>query len=145
MTVWGGPEAVKTRNQRFTHCRFLRARGILDSRRQSEFIHGLTRLEIGFFGAAFAGQVSDSFSLKDKNAIAQFVALYKSWEWSTFDVACEVSANRKAVFLNWLFWYQHDFSNFGINQEQREMLLGHLKQCWEFNHIEVPLPQTTSR
>ena len=108
-------------------------------------IYGLIRLEIGFFCAPFAGHVPDAFGLKGKNAIAQFVALHKSWKYSTFDVACEVSANRKTVFLNWLFWSQHDFSNFGINQEQREMLLGHLKQCWEFNHIEVPLPQTISR
>ena len=80
--------------------------------------------------------------LKGKDAVDQFVALHKSWEYSTFDVACEISANRKTVFLNWLFWSRHDFSKFGINQEQRETLLGHLKQCWEFNHIEVPLPQT---
>jgi len=26
----------------------------------------------------------------------------------------EISANRKTVFLNWLFWSRHDFSTFGI-------------------------------
>lgn len=103
---------------------------------------GLIRLERGFFGAAFTGHVPDAFGLKGKDAIAQFVALHKSWDYSKFDVACEISANRKTVFLNWLFWSSHDFSMFGINQEQREILLGHLKRCWELNHIEVPLPHT---
>ena len=39
------------------------------------------------------------------------------------------------------FWSHHDSSEFGISQEQRGILLEHLKQCWEFSHIEVPLPQ----
>jgi len=107
----------------------------------NDAIRGLIRLENGFFGAAFTGHVPDTFGLKGKDAVAQLVALHKSWEYNTFDVACEISANRKTVFLNWLFWSCHDFSKFGINREQREILLGHLKQCWEFNHIEVPLPQ----
>ena len=104
-------------------------------------ISGLIRLEQGFFGTAFTGYIPDTYGLKGKDAIAQFVALSKTWDYSRMDVACEISANRKTVFLNWLFWSRHDFSKFGISQEQRGILLGHLKQCWEFNHIEVPLPQ----
>jgi len=77
---------------------------------------------------------------KGKDAISQFVALSKTWEYSAFDVACEVSANRKSVFVNWLFWVEHDFSEFGISAEQREGMLRNLKQCWEFNHIGVALP-----
>jgi hypothetical protein len=111
----------------------------------NDALRGLISLQNGFFGAAFVGHVLDAFSLKGKDAIAQFVALHKSWKYSTFDVALEISANRKSVFLNWLFWSCHDFSKWGINQEQREILLGHLKRCWEFNRIEVPLPQTTNR
>jgi len=49
--------------------------------------------------------------------------LHESWEYGTFDVALEISANRKTVFLNWLFWSRQDFSKFGINQERREILL----------------------
>jgi hypothetical protein len=113
-----------------------------DVRSFNDAIRGLIRLENGFFGANFTGHVPDAFGLKGRDAIAQFVALHKTWEYSTFDFACEISANRKTVFLNWLFWSHHDFSKFGINQEQRGILLGHLKQSWEFNHIEVPLPQS---
>jgi len=50
------------------------------------------------------------------------------------------SANRESVFLNWLFWSRHHFSKLGISYEQRDILLGYLKQCWEFNHIDIPLP-----
>jgi hypothetical protein len=107
----------------------------------NDAIRGLIRLEQAFFGAAFAGHIPDAFDLKGRDAMAQLVALHKGWEYSTFDVVCEVSANRKSVFLNWLFWSDHDFSRLGISQEQRGALLGHLRQCWEFNHIEVPLPQ----
>jgi hypothetical protein len=103
-------------------------------------ISGLIRLEEGFFGTAFTGHIPDAYGLKGKDAIAQIVALSKTWDYSRMDVACEISANRKTVFLNWLFWAQHDFSEFGISEEQRGALLRNLKQCWEFNHIEVPLP-----
>jgi hypothetical protein len=107
----------------------------------NDAIRGPIRLENGFFGAAFMGHVPDAFGLAGKDAIAQFMTLHKSWEYNTFDVVQEVSANRKTVFLNWLFWSRHDFSKCGINEEQRKILLAHLKQCWELNHIEVPLPQ----
>jgi hypothetical protein len=89
-------------------------------------IRGLIRLENDFGGTLFTGQIPDAFGLKGLDAIAQFVALYKTWEYGTFDVASEMSANRKTVYLNWLFCAQHDFSNFGINREQRGILLGGL-------------------
>jgi hypothetical protein len=110
----------------------------------NQSIIGPIRVEEGFFGAGFTGHVPEGFGLKGMEAIAQFVALCQTWEYSTFDVSCEVSTNRKSVFLNWLFWVQHDFSGFGIGQEQREELLRNLKKCWEFNDIKVPLPQNVS-
>ena len=108
-------------------------------------IRGFVRLEEAFFGTAFTGHIPNAYGLKGKDAIAQFVMLSKSWEYSRLDVACEISANRKTVFLNWLFWAEHDFSEFGISDDQRKVLLGHLKECWEFNHIEVPLPKNVER
>jgi hypothetical protein len=94
----------------------------------------------GFFGESFTGQIPTDFMLKGKEAAAQFVALVKLWDYSTFDVSCEVSANRKTVFLNCLFWSQHDFSELGISAAQHESALGHLKAIWEFHGIKVPLP-----
>jgi len=102
-------------------------------------IHGMVHVETGFFDTAFIGHLPDSYGLKGKNAIAQFIALHKTWAYSHMDVACEVSANRKAIFLNWLFWRQHDFSQLGVTAEQKEELLANLKQCWESNHTKVPL------
>ena len=66
----------------------------------NDAIRDLIRLENGFFDAAFMGHIPDTLGLKGKDAIAQFVALHKSWDHSTFDLACEISANRKTVFLN---------------------------------------------
>lgn len=97
-----------------------------------------------FFGAAFAGYVPDSYGLKGKDASAQFVALSKAWDSSTFDVAGEISANRKSVYLNWLFWAQNEFSELGANLKHGDDFLGNLKKVWEFNQIEVPLPSRLS-
>ena len=62
----------------------------------------LFRLE-GFFGTGFIGSVPEAYALKGKGAASQISALAKTWDYSAFDVACEISANRKSVYLNCLF------------------------------------------
>jgi hypothetical protein len=57
----------------------------------------------GFFGESSTGQVPTDLMLKGKDATRQFVGLFKLWDYSSFDVSCEVSANRKTIFLNCLF------------------------------------------
>ncbi len=63
-------------------------------------IQGLISVESGFFGSGFRGLVPEGFGLKGKDAIEQFVAMAKTWDYSRMDFVCEVSANRKAVYLN---------------------------------------------
>jgi len=98
------------------------------------------RVKEAFFGESFTGHVPDNYGLKGKNATAQFIALAKTWDYSRFDVACEISANRKAVYLNCLFWATHDFSQYGISKQQQEDFIGNLKKIWDFNNIQEPLP-----
>jgi hypothetical protein len=108
----------------------------------NEAIVGTIRLEEAYFGKTFAGYVPENFLLKEKTARGQFISLFQHWEYSSFDVTCEISANRKAVFLNWMFWNQHDFSDSGIDHEKQTSLLRNLEHCWELNHIEIPLPKS---
>jgi hypothetical protein len=105
---------------------------------------GLIRLESGFFGSDFKGIVPDRFGLKGKDAVAQFVTMAKTWDYSRMDFVCEVSTNRKAIFLNYLFWAQFDFTKFGITREQRDATVGNLRTAWEFNKIEILLPDYSS-
>src|SRR5579859_575904 len=93
-------------------------------------IRGAILFEEAFFSEAFAGYIPDAYGLKGKNATAQFVALAGTWDYSPMDFSCEISANRKAIFLNWLFWTQNDFSALGISDGQRRTLLGNIKKCW---------------
>lgn len=103
-------------------------------------ITGRIRVHQGFFGAGFIGHVPDAYGMKGKDATTQLSTLAKTWDYSVFDVSCEVSANRKSVYLNYLFWTQHDFSESGISPQQRDEFISNLKKIWEFNHIDVPLP-----
>jgi hypothetical protein len=103
-------------------------------------ITGKIRVQEGFFGAGFIGHVPDAYGLKGKDATTQLSTLAKTWDYSTFDVACEISANRKSVYLNCLFWVQRDFSESGVSRQQRDDFISRLKKLWEFNHIDVPLP-----
>ena len=70
--------------------------------------------------------------------MAQFVAMTKSCDYSRMDFVCEVAANRKAVYLNFLFWSQFDFNTVGINYQQRDASIEKLREAWDFNHIPVP-------
>lgn len=103
-------------------------------------IRGTIRVQEGFFGKDFAGHIPDYGILKGKDAVTQLITLHRVWEYSNFDVNCEVSANRKTIFLNWLFWSQHDFSIFGVNHNERDIIRRRIKECWKFNRIEISLP-----
>jgi hypothetical protein len=106
----------------------------------NEAIRGRIRLEEGFFGTSFAGYVPSNFNLQRKDAIAQFVFLVSDWEYNIHDVLGEVYANRKSVFLNWLFWRQHDFSEFDISEVQRNAMLENIRRCWEHHKLDKTLP-----
>lgn len=103
-------------------------------------IQGRINLDSGFFGSGFKGFVPDNFGLKGKDAVEQFVAMAKTWDYSRVDFVCEVSTNRKAVCLNFLFWVQFDFGAHGLDIQQRESTIANLREAWEFNRIEIPLP-----
>ena len=107
----------------------------------NEAIQGLVHIEEAFFGVSCTGYTSDTHSLEGRDAIAQFVALSRIWEQNRADLAYEVSHNRKTIFLNWLYWLQHDFSDVGITANVKNELLRNLKRCWELNVIQIPLPQ----
>jgi hypothetical protein len=99
-------------------------------------------VEAAYFGDGFRGCVPETFGLTEKDAVAQFVALVKTWDYSRMDFVCEVAANRKAVFLNLLFWAEFDLAPLGIDQTQRDAIIEKVREAWDFNHIEVPLSLT---
>jgi hypothetical protein len=103
-------------------------------------IQGMISVESAYFGEGFKGYVPEKFGLKGKDAVAQFVAMAKTWDYSRMDFVCEVAANRKAVFLNFLFWAQFDFTPLGIEQMRRDAIVKKLTEAWDFNHIDVPVP-----
>ena len=87
--------------------------------------------------AAFLGQgVVDA--VEDPGE--QFVVMAKTWDYSRMDFVCEVSANRKAVYLNLLFWAHFDFRAHNIDAQQLDSTIAHICEAWEFNQIEIALP-----
>ena len=93
-----------------------------------------------FFGSGFKGFVPDSFGLKGKDAVEQFVVMAKTWDYSRMDFVCAVSANRQAVYLNLLFWAHFDFRAHNIDAQQLDSTIAHICEAWEFNQIEIALP-----
>jgi hypothetical protein len=103
-------------------------------------IQGAISVERAYFGEDFKGCILDESELRGKDAVQQFVTMFKALAFSTRDFVCAVSASRKAVYLNFLFWAQFDFTGLGINEQRRDTIIARLREAWEVNHIEMPLP-----
>lgn len=101
-------------------------------------INGLVSIEEAFFGAEFTGYVPDEHRLKGLNAHEQFAALSGILDFSEFQG--EVSNNRKAVFLNCLYWHKTILCDPGYDRVQRELSITRLLKAWNQIKVEVPLP-----
>jgi hypothetical protein len=101
-------------------------------------ISDLISVEEAFFGAKFTGYVPDDHRLKGLSATAQFTALSAILDYNEF--MSEVSANRKAVFLNCPFWLNTSLSNPGCSSKDRELFVTRLVKAWKSAKIDVPLP-----
>jgi hypothetical protein len=92
-----------------------------------------------YFDAKFAGFIPDNFGLRDKNATEQFVCLATSLDYSGMDFICEISANSKAVFINYPFWAYRDFDAQGISKDKKQRVLDMIVKVWEPRFPEFPL------
>jgi len=101
-------------------------------------IHGQISVEEGFFGPEYAGYAEVENGFKGLNAIEQFSTLLQMANQDDFN--SQVSAHRKAIFMNCLFWLNTDISNLPCSYEQRETFFTTLVNAWELNNIGVPLP-----
>jgi hypothetical protein len=101
-------------------------------------ISGLISVEEAFFGTEFSGYMANDHRLKGQNAAEQFTTLSNILDFAEF--SSEVSANRKAIFLNSLFWLKSNLSSLACTPEQRYLFLTKLAKAWEFSKIGVPLP-----
>lgn len=94
-------------------------------------------VEEAYFGPAFTGYIPESHSLKSQNAVEQFATLSKTLDHANF--AAKVSENRKAVFLNFLFWQETDVSHLGCDIEVKDLLIAKLMKAWNSETINIPL------
>ena len=101
-------------------------------------IGGLVSVEEGFFGTEFTGYVPDNHRLKGMNAKEQFTALSAILDFTEFQA--EISANRKAVFLNCLFWLKTSLDTPEYDHVQREIFVTRLLKAWHQSNANVPLP-----
>jgi hypothetical protein len=101
-------------------------------------ISGLISVEEAYFGLQFSGWVPEDHMLKGLGAKEQFEALSAILDFGEF--VAEVSANRKTVFLNCIFWSKTSLSDPECTEVQRELFVTRLLKAWKSAKIEVPLP-----
>jgi hypothetical protein len=103
-------------------------------------IQGIINVEAGYFREGFKGCVPEKVNLRGKDVVSQFVTMSKMEDYSRMDFVCELSTNRKAVFLNFLFWTQFDFTPLGIEMARRDAVIRKIREAWDFNPIDARLP-----
>jgi len=108
-------------------------------------IRGQLAVNAAFFGESFVGLVPDKCGMKGKNAEQQFVILARSWDYSRMDFVLEISVNQKAVYLNCLYWLQHDFSSLGVTPDLKAAALAGVVEAWSHSRIDPALPSAFSR
>lgn len=102
---------------------------------------GRIDVEEGFFGADFQGYMPDHDIFKERDAVGQFISLLSIRDPVLIAVGMRVPSNRKAAYLNCLFWARHDFSGIGISNDQRDAAIQTLKFAWEPLANDIPLPK----
>ena len=108
-------------------------------------LQGPIAVDAAFFGESFVGFVPDKCGMKGKNAEQQFVILARIWDYSRMDFVLEISANRKAVYLNCLRWVQRDFSSLDVDIDLKAGTLTGVVEAWSHNRIDPTLPSAFLR
>ena len=103
-------------------------------------IIGQITIEAAFFSEQFTGFVPDRFGLSGKTADEQFVALAKTIDYSSFDFYSEVRANHKAVYLNYLFWRQKEFSSEELGGVSKAQVLEAIAEVCAMGEQKYLLP-----
>ena len=103
-------------------------------------MRSLIHVESAFFADSFAGFIPERSGLKDKNAAEQFQILARNLAFNRMDFVLEVSVNRKAVYLNCLFWTGRDLGNLRIGAEEKQATLSGVVEAWRYCKIAPGLP-----
>lgn len=103
-------------------------------------IVGQISVEAAFFGEQFKGFVPEPFGLLGKTADEQFIALARTFDYSTFDFYCEIRANYKAIYLNYLYWRQEEFSPEDLGGLSKARVLEAIAEVCAMGEQKYPLP-----
>jgi hypothetical protein len=97
-----------------------------------------------YFHDEYRGLVPDRHRLKGLDARRQFLALAELTKNpdEPMNLMDEVEQNQAAVFLNYLYWEQADFSAEGITAEKRDKILFEIRCAWETEWLELGLVTT---
>jgi len=102
-------------------------------------IQGKIRAVDVYFGEGFIGYIPQRFVLAGKNATEQAVGLGHWLEHSSFEVWCEIEANRLVVFLHIPYWTQRDLEPEGVSMERKDNLIRFIRRAWTERCANMPL------
>jgi len=103
--------------------------------------HILDRIRVvaAYFAPTFSGLLPAAFSLRGKDARAQFEALWRIYKYSLMDFHGEITANHEVVFAHFPYWEQVLGLEGGIPEGDAKALLGAIQRVWCVAFPDVPL------
>lgn len=105
----------------------------------NQHIIGKIKVVDAEFGEKFIGFIGESTSLKGKDAVTQFVLIANTFDYSPMDVYAEIIVNKTAIFLNYLFWQKHDFTENGIDENKCQQTFEFVQKVWSRSFPEIQL------
>jgi hypothetical protein len=107
----------------------------------NDHIVGPIRFVQAFYGESYSGPAGAVASFADRTAVEQLLLLRAYWWESNFqDMWMTMRVNTAVVQLNYAFWEKHDFSDDGIDDEEKRTVLAEVRRRFVNLQTGEPIP-----
>lgn len=91
------------------------------------------------YGSNYIGSAPELSMFEDKNPIEQFNIWKNIYESNTMDFHREIIEHWKYIFMNYQYWYDADYSKYGITTEKKNEVLVAMQDYWKEQFPKINL------
>lgn len=86
-----------------------------------------------FYGSHYVGHDATPRIpiFENKDAIEQFLVWKNILDYNSMDFYYEIRTHKQAIYMNYRYWQQTDFSHLGVTELEKIDLLQTMRQYWE--------------
>lgn len=86
-----------------------------------------------FYGEQYTGHdAKPRIPIFDNKGVDEQFLIWKNiLDYNSMDFYCEIRAHKHAIYMNYRYWQQADFSQQGVTEQEKLDVLHTMKQYWE--------------